>query len=177
VRFVLLGRLVEQKGHTIALEALAELTDINWQLKIVGDGPLKEKLHIYVTKNNIHDRVIFSEATRDITTVFEQTDIVLMPSRWEGFGIVAMEAMAAGRIVIAADTGGLAEIVRASENGYIFEAQNSFDLYNVMHDICMNKKDAISVAKKAQVYAEAHFSLQTMVDMYEKVYEILLNKK
>lgn len=168
-RLLILGRLAPQKGHDIALDALARLKDVPWELSIVGDGALRTDLERRVGALGLRDRVAFAPATLDVPGLFGRTDLLLMPSRWEGLGIVAMEGMAAGRPVIASDVDGLAGLIRDGETGFL--AQPTADGFErVLRKAFDDPSLCRRIAAQAEDYAYAHFDIKTEVARYEELY-------
>jgi glycosyltransferase involved in cell wall biosynthesis len=168
IKFLIVGRLVEQKGYHIALHALARIKE-NWTLDIVGIGPKKDELKQLVRELHIEDNVFFREPTSEVQEYFKYTDIVLIPSVWEGLGIVAMEALASGRVVISSNTGGLVESVKHGENGFLFESEDISDLQKQIEYVLTNKEQAKKIARQAGRDAKK-FSIDTIVEEYAGVY-------
>lgn len=100
----MIGRLHRQKGFDIALRAFVENTTQDIELHIYGDGPERGQLEAIAQGDS---RVLFHGFANDPVAAIAACDIVVMPSRWEPFGLVALEAMAAGRPVLCASVDGL----------------------------------------------------------------------
>jgi glycosyltransferase involved in cell wall biosynthesis len=109
------GRLVSVKGADIAIEALQNLRQegIDTTLTICGDGPERDSLKDQVCRAGLKDCVSFKGWTgpEDLARYYRQSQVFIVPSRYEPFGIVALEAIASGCPVVAAQTGGLPEAV------------------------------------------------------------------
>ncbi len=170
-RFLVLGRLVPQKGIDILFRALSEVPKhIDWTLDVIGDGEDRPALQEEMQMLGLSGRVQFHHATRDVSRVLANHDVVVVPSRWEGLGIVAMEAMAAGRVVIASRVGGLLECVRDKETGYFVPPENETVLAEMLEYVCTHKTEATQTAHRAQEYARTHFDAARMVADYEALY-------
>ncbi|WP_138466102.1 glycosyltransferase [Poseidonocella sp. HB161398] len=104
------GRLAEQKNYPVALEALAGLGDVPFRYVVAGDGPERAALERQADALGLGDRTTFAGHVADVPALLAEADIFLMPSKWEGFGLAAAEAMNAGLPVIAADVPGLREV-------------------------------------------------------------------
>ncbi len=116
VRLLCVGRLIPIKGHIVLLRAIAEARRQlpGLRLQIAGRGPLEPALRALVKELEIDDVVAFLGHVTPVQRAIEGAAIVVVPSLGEGFGMVALEAMERARPVIAAEIGGLGELV---ENG------------------------------------------------------------
>ena len=102
--FGLVGRLHEQKGFDIAIRAFRDCCGADLRLKVFGDGPMRSEL---VELAKCDPRITFHGHSNDPLEPMRSIDVLLMPSRWEAYGLVAREALSAGRMVIVAATDGL----------------------------------------------------------------------
>lgn len=118
---VFMGRLVWEKGAQDLIEAMPHIRARFPQTRLIvaGEGPLKDQLQRRVAELGLHDAVYFPGfvAGTNRNRLLALADVAVFPSRYEPFGIVCLEAMAAGVPVVVGDTGGLAEVVRHGENG------------------------------------------------------------
>ena len=107
VRLLMVGRLTAQKDQATALEALARLPHLDWQLTIAGQGPLLADLQHRCATLDIADRVHFAGFISDpqqLASQMGQADLLLQPSRWEGLCATRIEALACGAGVVATDS-------------------------------------------------------------------------
>ncbi len=174
LNFLMVGRLEKQKGHLVALSALNNLKNLPWKLTIVGAGTQKNNLVKFVKKNKLNDRVVVVDPITQIEKYYEQADVLLMPSIWEGLGVVVMEAMASGRLVLVSNKDGLTEIVQDKETGYLAEPNNIVDWQEKIKYIFENKKTILSLAKKSRIYAKNNFSIVETVEKYNKIYSLII---
>ena len=86
---------------------------------MVGDGELKRQLVLTAKQNNIYERVHSLGFRKDISPLLGVMDIMLHPSRWEGFGIILAEAMYYGIPIVASDRGGIPEVIKNGVTGYL----------------------------------------------------------
>jgi len=108
------GRLTEAKNYVRAITAVADLTgrmDMELVYRIVGDGPLRSKLEELIEELSLVGKVLLPGSSADIPHLLREADLLFIPSLWEGFGIAAVEAMAAGLPVVAGDVPGLRDVV------------------------------------------------------------------
>jgi glycosyltransferase involved in cell wall biosynthesis len=165
------GRLSEAKDYPNLLNAILILKKERQDFKflIAGDGPLKEELISLANKLYINDFVEFLGIRRDIPSLMSASDLFVLSSSWEGFGLVVAEAMACERVVVATDCGGVSEVV--GSEGFLVEPQNSTLLAKKL-----NKALDLSDDERADIGASArrriinNFSLEANVDAYLKLY-------
>ncbi|MDO5823687.1 glycosyltransferase family 4 protein [Methanobrevibacter sp.] len=103
------GNLIKRKNAESLLEA-KKVSESDYYLVIVGDGPLFKRLNKKVQEENIHD-VIFTGSRDDIENIIPSCDVLILPSFSESFGLVLIEALACGKPVIGSDVGGISEII------------------------------------------------------------------
>lgn len=106
-----IGRLVPAKNLGNVISALARLKDRQWRYDVVGDGPERDTLQALASRLGVADRVHFMGQQQCVAPYLARSDLFLMPSRHEGFGIAAVEAMNAGLPIVASDIPGLREVV------------------------------------------------------------------
>jgi teichuronic acid biosynthesis glycosyltransferase TuaC len=119
------GNLVNEKGHDLAVQALAQLPGAT--LLVVGEGPSRTALEALAQANGVGDRVRFlgAIAQEELAKVYGAADVLVLGSEREGWPNVLLEAMACGTPVVAAAVGGCPEIVAAPEAGLLLEARTA----------------------------------------------------
>lgn len=126
------SRLRYEKGIDLLLEAFSQLvlTNNHIRLIIVGSGPDEASLKRYTKERKISDKVIFTgnRSWDDAISLMKLMDIVVCPSRFEGFGLTAAEAMAVSKPVIASSVFGLKEVVISGKTGLTFTSENVEEL-------------------------------------------------
>lgn len=151
VHFLSVGRVIPKKNFALTIEALSRLVDKNWHYTIVGDGEQKAELEELVAKLGLEEQVQFTGYVKDVSPCYERADCFLLPSLWEGFGLVAVEAMAAGLPVIAADVPGLAEVVGSSgESGKLVKSWDVDIWKNEITWVMKNQSWLAAAAKNAR---------------------------
>lgn len=114
-----LGRLTEQKGHDVLLEALARLNAPRVRLFIAGQGPLQAELAARAERLGLGERVRFLGVRRDRGTLYAAMDVFALPSRWEGLSLALVEAAGLGLPIVATDVGGNAEVVQSGDGAWL----------------------------------------------------------
>ena len=106
----MIGSFTEQKNHMYMLDVMKELPS-NYKLILLGDGKLKDKIVDKINVDNLSERVVMLGFRNNIAPIVKASDLVVIPSKWEGFGLVAAEAMACGKQIVCNDVDGLSEVV------------------------------------------------------------------
>ena len=145
------------------------------KLMMVGDGPEKEKAEYLCQELGIQDKVIFFGNSNEIDKILSYTDLFLLPSETESFGLAALEAMAWSVPVISSNSGGLPEVNFDGISGYLSNvgktkemAENAVRILKDDIVLAEFKKNALAVAKQ--------FDIKNILPQYEALYEIAINK-
>src|SRR3989338_2310563 len=173
LRLVIIGRLSKQKEHITVLRALRLLRDLPLHLEIVGDGEKKEEVERYVSRHNLGDRVEISPATFDVASVFARNHVVVVPSLWEGFGLVAREALASGRILLTSDVGGLIEGVERDVDALFASGNDTEEFAQKIRWIYEHRAEAEKIAAHGRQTAHNNFGFEKTAEKYLELYKEL----
>jgi N-acetyl-alpha-D-glucosaminyl L-malate synthase BshA len=139
------------------------------KLMMVGDGPEKVKAEQLCEKLGITDKVIFFGNSNEIDSILSNSDLFLLPSETESFGLAALEAMAWRVPVISSNTGGLPEVNFEGVSGYLSNvgavnemAENAIKILSNKETLNAFKENALSVAKQ--------FDIHNVLPLYESIY-------
>lgn len=172
-----LGRLVEDKGFDIALRALAEIRTRfpGVHLTIAGDGPQRAALEELACTLELNGHVSFAGmiAPQRVPGLLDRASIVLLPSRREGLPVVALEAACAARPVVAARTGGLAELVVDDTTGMLIDIEASGQLAEKTAELLAQPQRAARMGLAARRRVQEHFSWQGYVEAHLGLYRLL----
>ncbi|GIV19230.1 MAG: glycosyl transferase family 1 [Armatimonadota bacterium] len=164
------ARLMEDKGVDVLLRALAHTPD--WFALIVGDGPQRETLVRLVADLGIGERVRFTGYLPALDEAWCACDIAVVPSRREGLGLFALEAMAAEKPVIASSAGGLAEVVLPGETGWLVPPGDPLALANALREALALRERWQDVGRRGREYVSQHFTwehtTQRLLDVYRR---------
>ena len=165
------GRLSSEKGQKVALEAMALLinTRPDARMLIVGDGKDREELISLAGSLGIGGRVRFEAFDPDIRPMISACDVVLVPSLKEGFGLVAVNAMALHRPVIAAAVGGLPEIVKDGETGVLVPPGEPEPMARALSELLADPERMNQMGKLGHKRAEEHFDLDRQIGLVLEV--------
>lgn len=176
------ANLYPGKGHQYLLEAarlvLNQLPDVTFV--IVGKEKKKEdleQLQELAQRLGIQDRVIFTGFRQDVFQVMSTFDIFVLPSLWEGFGIVLLEAMALGKPVIGTNVGGIPEVIDNGLNGFLVEPRNSQQLAERILELLRNAALRNRMGQNGIQKVQLRFSIERVVKEIEKVYMMAMNGK
>ncbi len=154
------GRLVYEKGVQHLVSALPELRQRHPGLRVViaGDGPHRAELQEETRRLNLNRAVSFAGFVGpDLPATFAASDAVVVPSIYEPFGMVALEAAAAGAPLAVAKTGGLAEIVEPGVTGLTFPAKDPEALADAVSTLLADEPSARRMARKARAMVETRY--------------------
>ncbi len=168
------ARLSIQKDHYTLIRAFAKMSDISNYLILIGDGPLKSSLVSFTKELGVEDRVLFLGIREDIPELVKMADICVLSSNWEGFGLVAVEYMAAGKPTLASDVEGLRDIVK--DAGILFKKGNDDDLRNKIENLLSDNSYYEQISEKCYDRS-LDFGLDKMVNSYTKIYKEILNNE
>ena len=139
------------------------------KLILVGDGPERYACEKLVRELQICDKVIFIGKVRDTAHVLELSDVFLLPSETESFGLAALEAMAVGVPVISSNTGGIPEVNIHGETGYLSNVGDVDDM--ALNTLKILKDDSqLKLFKDNALKRSRHFDIEKILPMYEAVY-------
>ncbi|MBU1349214.1 glycosyltransferase [Patescibacteria group bacterium] len=174
-RLIMVGRLMFQKDHATLFKALA-LVKRPWRLRVVGTGPLERRLRELAERLRISSRIEWLGYRDDVPELLAASDIFCFPSRYEGLGLAAVEAAAAGVPVVASDLLPLREMFDATDVRFV----PTGDVPAWAHAITETLDDPSSAVVRAarlvpKVYAEA--SIDRMVSRYAALYRLLLERR
>lgn len=135
VRFLAVGQLIERKGFDILCEAVSLLPAHGWSLTIVGEGPLRAELEEDFSKVRGGDRVRFAGPVQyhSRSLSFSEADVFVFPSRWDGWGMAPVEALAAGLPVITTDqVMSMYDFISEGKNGFMIPTEDPIALADRM---------------------------------------------
>lgn len=145
------------------------------KLLMVGEGPEKRKAELLVRKLGISEKVIFLGNSHEIEKLLCYTDVFLLPSESESFGLAALEAMAANTAVISTNTGGLPEVNVLGVTGYLSNLGDVDDMAKNALAILKDDETLMRFKKNAKEHTK-QFSLENILPVYEDIYSSVLEK-
>lgn len=163
--FGVFGRLSPEKGQEVAIEAMAQLAASvpDALLLLIGEGKDRERLARFAATLGIEKNIVFAGFRKDVREVMAACDAVIVPSRKEGFGLTAAEAMALGRPVIATAVGGLPEIVVDGDTGLLVRPNDPHALAAALEAVAHDPVMAGTMGAHGRKRAERLFDLQAQM--------------
>ena len=176
-RLLCIGRLTVQKGFDVAIDAAALMVERLPLLKltIAGEGTELSNLRERVARHGLENHVEFLGAVSQdrVMRLMDESNVILMPSRFEGFPLVALEAAQIGRPIVGTNVDGLAEAVVHDETGVLVDTEDAMGLANSVISLLGDPDRARRLAELARQRVERKFTLQACSRDYENLYRRL----
>ncbi len=181
-----LARMAPQKGLNYLVEAIplvnaalsrqgkepGQAADVFFI--IAGEGPLRPELEELASRLGVRDRVLFPGYVQDIRGLFACFDLFVIPSIAEGLSITTIEAMASGLPVVAAAVGGLPELVRSGETGYLVRPRDAGELAAAVVRLLTDPPARIRFGLHGRLSVGRQFSIDRMLEETKAVYDQVL---
>jgi len=176
------GWVIRRKGPQVLLQSLKYLKRENIKTIIVGpDHGLKSELENIIDKNNLHQQALLigEVSYRDLRALYALADILVFPTitKDEGFGIVALEAMASGTPVIASNIAAIPEVVIDQQTGLLFEPSNEEDLAEKIKYLLNNEKIRKKLGEQARKISMSRFTWESSAKKLLEIYKRVLEHK
>jgi len=162
------------------LRAIARLApkfkDIH--LLLIGEGELRKKLEDLTAQLELEENVSFLGYQADVPSLLKDIDLYVHPSVLEPLGIAVLEAMAAGKCVVATAVGGVPEIITDGQTGFLVPSQDVTKLANAIRNARENLSQTEKIANAGRKHVEESFGIKSIVKKYQELYttSILQNK-
>ena len=180
----LIGRISEIKGQDLLIDAYILLLEKHNNIHLVfigsavkGKEDYLNKVFEKIKKNSLEDKITFIDFQENIWPYYDALDVIVVPStEKESFGLVATEAMLSKKPVIAANHGGLLEIVKLEETGLFFKANDSKDLAEKI-EFLLNNQNLISIyGENGYIRVNEFFSTKNFITKFKQEYDELTNE-
>ncbi|MDP6802562.1 MAG: glycosyltransferase [Gemmatimonadota bacterium] len=168
----IVGELTHRKDVATAIRALAELTEAapDARLLLIGEGDTELELRQLATECRLADRVIFAGFRSDVPALLAASDLLLHPSRVEGFGYAVAEGMAAGLPVVATDASSIPEIVEDGSTGRLFPPGQSSALREAAEAYLLDPELRRRHGQAGRARVRRRFALQQRADELEGIF-------
>ena len=150
-------------------------TNVSSKLLMVGEGPEKSKAMAYVKSKGLNEKVVFLGNSNEIDKILCYSDLFLLPSEMESFGLVALEAMANGVPVISSNAGGLSEVNKHGFSGFLSDVGDVNSMAKNALELLLDEEKLNKFKKQAKKQAQL-FNIDKVVTEYEDIYKRALTK-
>lgn len=172
------AQLIARKGHRYLLEALPAIRAAVPGVQVVffGQGPLEDALRAEVARRGLRDQVHFAGFRDDLERLLPCLDLVVHPAEMEGLGVSLLQAAACGVPIVAFPAGGIPEIVREGESGYLLPVGDVAGLQRRVSELLQAPAEARAMGRRGRALVERAFSIDSMVQGNLAVYRGLLER-
>ncbi len=171
------SRLSREKGLSYFIEAAGIIAGSGaapgMKYLIAGEGPLERELKAMVSARGLEKDFIFAGFVKDVSPLLEALDVLVLPSLREGFPMAVLEAMSAGKPVIASDIDGVKESVSGGESGLLVPPGDARALAGAMLSLFRDRAAAAAMGRRGGELAAARFGLDRTIKAHEALYEEL----
>jgi glycosyltransferase involved in cell wall biosynthesis len=167
------GNLYPVKGHPVLLDALQRLQDAapaRWRLVVAGRGRNKAALEERAATLGLRELVHFLGHRDDVPDLLAAADVFVMPSLREGLPLAILEAMFAGKAIVASGVGGIPEAITSGEHGILVEPGDPAALSEALRALLSDPAVRLRLGDAARRRAQAEFRVGEMADRYERIY-------
>lgn len=180
MRLLFLGGTNEGKGFSDLIKianVLKKRYGIRFQVSVAGNCSRKGEYESLIRECGVEDCFVFLGFVTDVNKLFQETDIFLMLSRLEAFGLVTVEAMLGGAVVVGNNCGGTKEIVRHGSTGFLYEEADIENAAELIKKIWDGDFDLDRIRQQAFEYARDNFCIEKTADCIEQEYENILEER
>jgi glycosyltransferase involved in cell wall biosynthesis len=172
VLLTMVGRFHPAKGHARLVGALARLRarGVACHCLFVGDGDLRPELEREVEGAGLAGMVTFTGQRSDIPRILAATDVLVVPSRWEGLPIILLEGMAMGRAVVASAVGGIPGVIAHGRNGLLVNPGDEAELATTLERVATDGTLRARLGQAAHETVRSRYSVERTATAYEALY-------
>jgi glycosyltransferase involved in cell wall biosynthesis len=175
----MIARLAPGKNPDLFLQAAQSVLKgfPNTVFAMIGNGPERNKLEGLVRKLKIEDSVVFAGERHDMPEVYASLDIVVLPSLSEGMPMSILEAMAAGKPIVASSVGAIPSVVLPDQTGLLIEPGDLVGLRAAMERLLSDPELRTRLGEEGQTMINRHYSADVMAHKYLHVYQRVLDRQ
>jgi len=146
------------------------------KLLLIGDGPDRSKAEWLAVQKGIHDDVLFLGKQDQVQDKLAMSDVMLLPSELESFGLAALEAMACEVVPIATRVGGIPEVIEHGVSGYLADVGDVETMARYAVELLSDDANLARMSKQARAVAQSRFCTSKIIPQYEEFYRRVLER-
>lgn len=170
------GRLAAEKNHICLVKAVEYLGSARGRMKVLFVGNeldllLKQRLIGEIKQRSLGDHFIFAGLQDDMAAIYALSNVVVLPSLWESFPNVLLEAMAASRPVIASNISDNRKLIEHGVNGFLFASNDERELANCLDALVNSGREKLArMGEAGLAIVQSRYSIEEMVHSYQTIY-------
>lgn len=172
------GRMIEVKGLEYLIQAMKMVVNRypNSYLMLIGDGPIKHKLIELATTLSLNENVTFvgNVPNNSVPRYLHHADIFVLPSLSEGLPVSLLEAMAAGKPVIASNVGGISDLIKDGINGFLVESKDAEQIAKKINYLLEHPAERIRMGLESKKLVEENFTWDKIAEKTIEIYRNIL---
>lgn len=177
----IVGRIVPIKNHRMFLDVVKDITDRrgspNVRFIIIGGGEMSNELIDYAKKIKVDQFVKFTGWAEDTASVYADLDVVALTSLNEGTPVSLIEALASSKPVVATDVGGVKDIVKDGEDGFLAEKNNVKDFSDKLLNLLSDERQRARFGARGRELVREEYAGERLIKEIDELYEKALNRK
>lgn len=172
------GRLTEQKGHRYLIDAASAVANSlpSTHFLLIGRGELENALRRQATETKAAGNIHFLGVRDDVPDLLAAVDLFVLPSLWEGLSVALLEAMAAGKPIVATQVSGTTQVIAPGVTGLIVPPRDSNALAAAITAVLSKPEQAQAMGQAAKQHVEANFGAQSQADAHLALYRSFLDR-
>jgi glycogen synthase len=172
VRMIFAGRFNPQKNLLFLVDVLGRISDLEWEMHMLGDGPMMESVRRRVGERGLEKRICLHGwvDSEKVEQAMAESDILVMPSLSEGLPLVGARALGTGLAIVGSDVGGIDDVVEDGVNGFLCPVNNHEAFEKALRTV-ITSPDRLRSMKSAGRDLAKRFDLRTVADHYERIFE------
>ena len=175
INAVCVGSLVNKKNQAFLIQIVSYLKTkgYNCKIDVLGDGPNKKSLQSKIDSSKFNEEIILHGNVKNVEEFMRNAEFYIHSATYEPFGLVLLEAMAAGLPVISLDGKGNRDIIQHKKNGYIFKEQNVEQFGNTLIDLKENPDEYLSYVKEGHKHS-SNYDIKTYINKLISYYQHII---
>jgi glycosyltransferase involved in cell wall biosynthesis len=171
-RLVFAGRFNPQKNLLFLIDLLERVSDLDWEMEMLGDGPLMDAVRARIHSAGLTDRIRMPGwvEPETVETTMSESDILVLPSLSEGLPIVGTRALGTGLAILASDIGGNRDVVQDGLNGFLCDLTDIDSFEKALRRLLTSDEPLVSMKRESRRLAEK-FDVQAIGSRFEQVFE------